>query len=62
MKLLRPVQISGIGCYVPDRVLTNQDLEKMVETSDEWVLQRTGISERRILEMGKPHQTWRNKQ
>jgi 3-oxoacyl-[acyl-carrier-protein] synthase III len=53
MKLLRPVQISGIGCYVPDRVLTNQDLEKMVDTSDEWVLQRTGISERRILENGK---------
>ena len=53
MKSLRPVQISGVGCYVPDRVLTNQDLEKMVETTDEWVLQRTGISERHVLERGK---------
>ena len=53
MKPLRPVQISGVGCYVPHRVLTNQDLEKMVDTTDEWVLQRTGISERHILEQGK---------
>ncbi len=40
--------ISGWGKYVPERVLTNQDLEKMVETSDEWILARTGIRERRI--------------
>ena len=48
-----PVQISGVGCHVPERLLTNQDLEKMVETSDKWILQRTGIAERHILEPGK---------
>ncbi len=53
MKLDRPVQISGIGCYVPDRILTNHDLEKVVDTNDDWILQRTGISERHILEPGK---------
>ena len=41
--------ITGWGKYVPERVLTNQDLEKMVETSDEWILALTGIKERRIL-------------
>jgi len=40
--------ITGWGKYAPERVLTNQDLEKMVETSDEWILARTGIKERRI--------------
>ncbi|MDO6657590.1 beta-ketoacyl-ACP synthase III [Anaerobacillus sp. 1_MG-2023] len=38
----------GVGHYVPERVLTNQDLEKMVDTSDEWIRTRTGIEERRI--------------
>lgn len=42
--------IAGIGCAVPDLVLTNRDLEKMVDTSDEWIQTRTGIRERRILE------------
>ncbi|MGD8189504.1 ketoacyl-ACP synthase III [Brevibacillus ginsengisoli] len=41
-------RITAIGSYVPERVLTNADLEKMVETSDEWIVQRTGIRERRI--------------
>ena len=45
---MRKVKISALGCYVPERVLTNQDLEKMVETSDEWILTRTGIAERHI--------------
>ena len=45
--------IVGIGSYVPDRVLTNADLEKMVDTSDEWILTRTGISERRIAADGQ---------
>ena len=44
------VGITGIGAYVPERVLTNADLAKMVETSDEWILERTGIRERRIAE------------
>lgn len=38
----------AIGAYVPERVLTNRDLEKMVDTTDEWILKRTGIRERRI--------------
>lgn len=42
------VGIIGTGSYVPKRVLTNHDLEKMVETSDKWILERTGIHERRI--------------
>lgn len=42
------VGIKGIGAYVPDKILTNFDLEKMVDTSDEWITTRTGIKERRI--------------
>jgi len=41
--------ITGVGGYVPDYILTNQELEKMVETNDEWITSRTGIKERRIL-------------
>jgi 3-oxoacyl-[acyl-carrier-protein] synthase III len=41
-------RIVGVGAYAPKRVLTNADLEKMVATSDEWIVQRTGIRERRI--------------
>jgi len=44
----RPISITGLGCYVPDRVLTNDDLAQMVDTSDEWIRERTGIRERRI--------------
>ena len=44
----RPVSITGLGCYVPDRVLTNHDLAELVDTSDEWIVERTGIRERRI--------------
>src|SRR4051794_34530826 len=43
-----PISISGLGCHVPDRVLTNEELEKLVDTSDEWIMERTGIKERRI--------------
>lgn len=41
-------KISALGCYVPPRVLTNQDLERLVETSNEWIIERTGIRERHI--------------
>lgn len=41
-------KISAVGCYVPPGVLTNSDLEKMVQTNNEWILDRTGISERHI--------------
>lgn len=44
--------IAGLGMSVPERTLTNFDLEKMVETSDEWIRTRTGISERRVAEEG----------
>jgi len=47
---LQRVGILGLGSYVPPKKLTNSDLEKMVDTSDEWIRQRTGIQERRILE------------
>jgi 3-oxoacyl-[acyl-carrier-protein] synthase-3 len=53
MKQVRKAQISAVSHYVPDRVLTNIDLEKMVDTSDEWIRTRTGIKERHILERGR---------
>ena len=43
-----PISITGIGAYVPDRVLTNDELETLVDTSNEWIMERTGIRERRI--------------
>jgi 3-oxoacyl-[acyl-carrier-protein] synthase-3 len=46
----RPVSITGLGCSVPDRVVTNDDLSRLVDTSDEWILSRTGIKERRLAE------------
>ncbi|RXZ76997.1 ketoacyl-ACP synthase III [Paenibacillaceae bacterium] len=45
---LHPVGIIGTGKYVPERILTNLELEQMVETNDEWIVTRTGIRERRI--------------
>jgi 3-oxoacyl-[acyl-carrier-protein] synthase-3 len=45
---LKSIKIVGTGVYLPERVLTNVDLESMVDTSDEWIRDRTGISERRI--------------
>ncbi len=45
---MKKVSILGLGKYLPDRILTNADLEKMVDTSDEWITTRTGIKERRI--------------
>ena len=49
---LRQIGILGTGSYVPEHILTNADLEKMVDTSDEWIRTRTGIRERRIAEPG----------
>ena len=45
-------KISALGCYTPPKLLTNADLEKMVETSDQWIRERTGIRERHIVEPG----------
>lgn len=44
------VKISSVGCYVPPTVLTNDDLSRMVETNDQWIVERTGIRERHIAE------------
>ncbi len=49
---VRAVRIVGTGSYVPDNVLTNADVEKIVDTSDEWIVTRTGIRERRIAPPG----------
>lgn len=54
---VRPVvgcraKITALGAYVPPQVLTNKDLEKMVETSDQWIMERTGIRERHVLAEG----------
>ena len=54
---VRPVvgcraKITALGTYVPPQVLTNQDLEKMVDTNDQWILERTGIRERHVLAKG----------
>jgi 3-oxoacyl-[acyl-carrier-protein] synthase III len=49
------VGIIGIGSYTPADILSNSDLEKMVDTSDEWIVKRTGIKERRIYDKSKPN-------
>jgi len=49
---LRPVKIAGLSTYVPPRVLSNADLERMVATTDEWIVQRTGIRERHLVDPG----------
>jgi 3-oxoacyl-[acyl-carrier-protein] synthase III len=46
------VKISALATYVPPRILTNQDLEKMVDTTDQWILERTGIRERHLVDKG----------
>ena len=50
---LQDCAITGIGSYVPERVLTNADLEKIVKTTDEWIITRTGIKERRMAAEGE---------
>lgn len=52
-KQARRAKISALGTYVPDRILTNADLEKMVETSDQWIVERTGIRERHLVAKGQ---------
>lgn len=50
---MKKVGIIGVGEYLPQRILTNADLEKMVDTSDDWITSRTGIKERRIVSPGE---------
>jgi 3-oxoacyl-[acyl-carrier-protein] synthase-3 len=54
--LSKPIRakISALGTYVPPRVLTNADLERMVDTNNEWIMTRVGIRERHIAEKGVP--------
>ena len=52
MKTVRPVKIAGLASYVPPKLLTNEDLEKLVDTTHDWIMQRTGIRERHIVEAG----------
>jgi 3-oxoacyl-[acyl-carrier-protein] synthase III len=52
LKKLVRVKISALGTYVPPRVMTNADFEKIVETSDEWIISRTGIRERHVVDKG----------
>ncbi len=49
MRAMRHAAITGWGMAVPDRILTNADLERLVETSDDWIVSRTGIKERRVV-------------
>jgi len=52
VRAVRRARISSLATYVPPRLLTNADLERLVETTDEWILQRTGIRERHIVDPG----------
>jgi 3-oxoacyl-[acyl-carrier-protein] synthase-3 len=52
VRTVRRARISSLATYVPPRLLTNADLERLVETTDEWILQRTGIRERHIVDPG----------
>jgi len=52
--MLRRAAITSVGRYLPERVMTNADLEKLVDTNDEWIRSRTGIEERRVVEPGTP--------
>jgi len=53
MRTLRQATILGTGIYLPEKRLTNSDLEKMVDTTDEWIVTRSGIRERRLVEPGQ---------
>ena len=44
---MNKTKIAGIGYFVPERIVTNKDLEKLMDTTDEWIVARTGINERR---------------
>ena len=50
---MKSIKIVGTGVCLPEKVLSNADLEQMVDTSDEWITQRTGIKERRIAGEGE---------
>ena len=51
-------KISGIGKYLPEKIVTNSDLEKIMDTTDQWIQERTGIKERRFVDPGKETPSW----
>src|SRR6266404_2903118 len=51
-KHLRGAKLTALGTYVPPKLLTNADLEKLVDTNDQWIMDRTGIKQRHIVEKG----------
>ena len=53
LKNIHGVKITALGTYVPERLLTNADLEKLVETNDQWILERTGIKQRHLVAPGE---------
>jgi 3-oxoacyl-[acyl-carrier-protein] synthase-3 len=52
MRVMRSVRVAGTGMYVPPRVVTNFDLMKLMDTTDEWIQQRSGIVERHHVDAG----------
>ena len=50
-------RISGLGMYVPENIVTNDDLSKIMDTSNEWIIERTGIKERRHIKKGDGNST-----
>jgi 3-oxoacyl-[acyl-carrier-protein] synthase-3 len=52
-------KITGVAGYVPPRVLTNADLEKMVDTNDQWIMERVGIRERHLADKGVAARRWK---
>ena len=50
---IRRAKITSVSHYLPERRVTNKDLERIVDTSDEWIVERTGIRERRIADKGQ---------
>ena len=50
-------KISGLGMYVPENIVTKTDLEKLMDTSNEWIIERTGIEERRHIKKGDGNTT-----
>ena len=50
-------RISGLGMYVPENIVTNDDLSKIMDTSNEWIIERTGIKERRHIKTGDGNST-----
>ncbi len=57
-RVSRRAKISALGIYVPPRIITNADLEKLVDTNDQWIIERTGIRERHVVEREWLPATW----